>query len=123
MNNKDISAAEIKLNPLHLGPVSVRIDIGQDNQASISFATQHVETKEALESSLPKLREMLSNQNLNLVNVNISQNSGSNHGRQPEQAFPGMPGNSNPNFETAADSLEAGESEVVVSKGLLSLYA
>lgn len=124
MNNKDISAAEIKLNPAHLGPISIRIDVGQDNQTSILFTAQHAETKEALESSIPKLKEMLLGQQLNLVNVNISQNSSSNNGRPSSQAFYGTPGNSNnPNPETFSTPLDLSESDQVINKGLLSLYA
>jgi flagellar hook-length control protein FliK len=119
MNNKAISAAEIKMNPEQLGPISIRIDVDQDNQASILFTAQHPEAKEALETSIPKLREMLQGQQLNLVNVNISQNSGSHHGRTPPQPFLGNSG-SNPGQQ----NLEPGEQgEVAVSKGLLSLYA
>ncbi len=125
MNNKDISAAEIKLNPAHLGPISIRIDVSQDNQTSILFTAQHAETKEALESSIPKLKEMLLGQQLNLVNVNISQNSSSNNGRPSSQPFYGTPGNpNNLNPDTTPNlQLDLGEHGQVVSKGLLSLYA
>lgn len=124
MNNKDISAAEIKLNPVHLGPISVRIDMGQDNQASIQFTAQHAETKEALENSIPKLKEMLLGQQLNLVNVNISQNPSSNNGRPSPQPFYGTPGNpNNPNPESLPNPLDLSEHSQVVTKGLLSLYA
>jgi flagellar hook-length control protein FliK len=122
MNNKDISAAEIKLNPAHLGPISVRIDINQDNQTSILFTALHAETKEALEASIPKLKEMLLGQQLNLVNVNISQNSNPN-GRPPSQAYYGTPGSNNSGFESAPEPLGISESGHTVSKGLLSLYA
>lgn len=123
MNNKEISAAEIKLNPLHLGPISIRIDVGQDNQTSIQFTAQHAETKEALEASIPKLREMLQGQQLNLVNVNISQNPNSNNSRQSSQAFYGNPGRPETSVDTGVGGLEMHEADAVVSKGLLSLYA
>lgn len=123
MNNKDISVAEIKLNPLNLGPISIRIDVGQDNQASIQFTAQHMEVKEALEASIPKLREMLNSQQVNLVNVNISQNPGSNHGRQANQPFHSESGSQKPNLEAGTNPLEHIEPEQIISKGLLSLYA
>lgn len=123
MNNKEIPAAEIKLNPVHLGPVSVRIDVNQDNQATILFTAQHAETKEALEASVPKLREMLQGQQLNLVNVNISQNPGSHHGRPSAPPFQGASGSQETGFDNTAQSPESGETEQAVSKGLLSLYA
>jgi flagellar hook-length control protein FliK len=122
MNNKEISAAEIKLNPVHLGPISVRIDVDQNNQTSILFTAQHTETKEALETSLPKLREMLQGQQLNLVNVNISQNSSSNHGRSPSQAFANAPGSQDQPGLEAAPTLNSGDNDQLVNNGLLSLY-
>jgi len=123
LNNKAISAAEIKLNPVHLGPISIRIDVNQDNQTTIQFTAQHAETKEAIEASMPKLREMLQGQQLNLVNVNISQNPGSHHGRPFAQPFQGASGNQDQDFEKLPQTVEPGESEPLISKGLLSLYA
>ena len=123
MNNKDLSAAEIKLNPLHLGPISVRIDINQD-QATIVFTAHHADVREALEASIPKLREMLGAQQLNLVNVNISQNSTPDQGRPSSQNFQPPPENREPGRDAVADSLEKIEHERgVADKGLLSLYA
>lgn len=124
MNNKEISAAEIKLNPDHLGPISIRIDVNQDNQTSILFTAQHPETKEAIETSIPKLREMLLGQQLNLVNVNISQNSTPDHqGRPQSQPFYKSSGNHEQNIESLANALETNEPGQAVNKGLLSLYA
>ena len=123
MNNKAIPAAEIKLNPAHLGPISVRIDVNQD-QATILFTAQHAEVKEAIEASIPKLREMLGTQQLNLINVNISQNSTSDQGRSQSQTFFKTPENHEQGIEGVADTLERNEHDrVVVSKGLLSIYA
>ncbi len=119
MNNKTMSAAEIKLNPEHLGPISVRIDIHQD-QASIMFTANHAEVKEALESSIPKLREMLGAQQLNLINVNISQNSTPDQGRSQSQPFLQIPENHEHGINGVIDSIDE---RVVVSKGLLSIYA
>jgi len=123
MNNKAIPAAEIRLNPAHLGPISVRIDVNQD-QATILFTAQHAEVKEAIEASIPKLREMLGTQQLNLINVNISQNSTSDQGRSQSQTFAKTPENREQGTESVTDTIEKNEHDrVVISKGLLSLYA
>ena len=123
MNNKAISAAEIRLNPAHLGPISVRIDVNQD-QATILFTAQHADVKDAIEASIPRLREMLATQQLNLINVNISQNSTSDQGRSQSQAFSKTPENHEQGVEGVTDTLEQMEHDrVIVSKGLLSLYA
>ena len=119
MSNKAIPAAEIRLNPVHLGPISVRIDVNQD-QATILFTAQHTEVREAIEASIPKLREMLGTQQLNLVNVNISQNSSSDQGRSQSQTFAKTPENREQGIESVAENEH---DRVAVSKGLLSIYA
>jgi flagellar hook-length control protein FliK len=119
--NKDIPAAEIKLNPEHLGPMSVRIDIEHD-QATIIFTAQHAEVKEAIEASIPKLRDMLGAQQINLVNVTVSQNATSD--QRQSQAFYKTPENNGPGLDAVADAPAAVEHErISVSKGLLSIYA
>jgi Flagellar hook-length control protein len=44
--NQSVSGAEIRLNPQHMGPVEVRIQM-QNDQATVSFTAQHAATKEA----------------------------------------------------------------------------
>lgn len=81
-----IQTAEIRLNPAHLGPLEVRVDLNRD-QASIQFVSHHAAVREAIESAVPKLREMLGEQNLSLVDVNVSQQSlGGDQQRQPATA-------------------------------------
>jgi flagellar hook-length control protein FliK len=77
MNSRGISSAEIRMNPEHMGPITVRIDMNQD-QATIAFTAQNTVVRDALEASLPKLREMLSAQQVNLADVSVSQQSSSN---------------------------------------------
>ncbi len=77
MNNRGISSAEIRMNPQNMGPITVRIDMNQD-QATIAFTAQNADVRTALEASIPKLREMLSAQNVNLADVNVSQQSSTN---------------------------------------------
>ena len=128
MNTKAIPSAEIKLNPQHLGPISVRIDVNQD-QATISFAAQHGSVREAIEASIPRLREMMNGQQIDLTNVNVSQHFSSDHGRSPAQSFNQAEANSNSesdskNAEVTVDSNDEIDSErVLVTKGLLNMYA
>ena len=123
MKNKELSAAEIRMNPVHLGPISVRIDVNQEHQTTIMFAAQHAETRDAIEASIPKLKEMLSNtQQFNSVNVNISQHSSSDQGRPQSRPFRPTPENYGQG-DNAADFMGSEASQTVVGKGLLSLYA
>lgn len=74
MVGQSMSGAQIRINPQHMGPVEVRIQV-QNEQTTISFTAQHGATREAIDAALPKLRDMLSEQNINLVDVDISQHS------------------------------------------------
>ena len=84
MNSRGISSAEIKMNPQNMGPITVRIDMNQD-QATIAFTAQNSEVRTALEASIPKLREMLSSQQVTLAEVNVSQQSTSNDSGRSQQ--------------------------------------
>ena len=135
MNNKSISAAELKINPQHLGPVSIRIDMNQD-QASIGFTAQHASVREAIEAAIPKLREMLSGQQLNLAEVNVSQQDFSEQRQQAQNFFQGGQKQNDPqsetftlddsnheSIETALDLTEEIErGRAVSSNGLLNTY-
>lgn len=71
---QNVSAAEIRLDPPDLGPVHVKVTVNQD-QASVSFTSPHAVVREALDQQLNRLREMFSEQGLNLVNVDVSDKS------------------------------------------------
>lgn len=64
--------AEIQLNPPHLGPLKVRVELNGD-QASVSFSSNHLVVRDAVESAVPRLREMLEASGLNLANVDVSE--------------------------------------------------
>ncbi|MCF6202304.1 MAG: flagellar hook-length control protein FliK [Methylococcaceae bacterium] len=132
MHKQEIPSAELRLNPKHLGPVTIKIDVTQD-QATVAFTAQHAVVKEAIEASLPKLREMLSAQQLNLVDVNVSQNdSGQRQAGNSDQMDQGAGDGKNRdskmiNAEQAdkqmeiADEIEAGRA--ISSNGILSIFA
>lgn len=66
--------AEIRLNPAHLGPVEVMLNITND-QASAQFVSSHPAVREAIEASLPKLREMLAENGITLGDVSVGAES------------------------------------------------
>ncbi len=66
--------AEIKLNPAHLGPMEIKLAIN-DDQASVNFVTQHAPVRDVIDSAIPRLKEMLEQQGLNLSDANVSTQS------------------------------------------------
>ncbi|MDK2598464.1 flagellar hook-length control protein FliK [Pseudoalteromonas obscura] len=81
LNNKE---AEIRLDPAELGSMQIRIRSDAE-QAQINFVVQNQQAKELLEESMPKLREMLEEQGIELGESNIQQQSegnGDNEGNE-----------------------------------------
>jgi hypothetical protein len=77
MAGQQIQQARIQLRPAHLGPIEVRIAIEND-QAKVQFQAPHALTRDAIEGAIPRLRELLSEQQLNLASVDVS---GGRHSR------------------------------------------
>lgn len=134
MYKQDIPSAELRLNPQHLGPILIKVDVNQD-QATVTFTAHNAAVKDAIEAALPKLREMLGGQQLNLADVNVSQQQSEQ--KQPRDFFQaaggqqGRGGNPGQNDDTGAPANQAGNDIVeeieagraIASNGLLSLFA
>lgn len=82
---QNVSAAEIRLDPPELGPMQVKVSITND-QASVSFTSHNPMVRDALDQQLNRLREMFSEQGLNLVNVDVSDKSFAQQEREREDA-------------------------------------
>jgi len=76
MVSHQVQAAEVKLNPPHLGPVEVRLALN-GQEASVSFTVAHGAVRDAVEQAIPRLREMFAEQNLQIVNVDVGQRDAS----------------------------------------------
>jgi hypothetical protein len=74
MLNQDKAGAELKLHPPQLGPLEVRVSL-EGEHTSVNFIAHHAAVREALESAIPRLREMLGSGGLNLANVDVSQHN------------------------------------------------
>src|SRR5690606_25495557 len=65
MAGQRLGHAEIRLNPEHVGPIDVRLKLDGD-QVRAEFNSANAEVRQAIEASLPRLREMLGQQGLQL---------------------------------------------------------
>lgn len=75
MVNSQMQRAEIRLDPPELGSLDIRLNIAKDNQATVMFYVSNATAKEAIESAIPRLREMFEQQGLDLGDVDVSQQS------------------------------------------------
>ena len=78
MMGKGVQAASIRINPPHLGPIQIQMSV-QNEQANVQMVVQHGAVKEALDAAMPRLREMLNESNLQLVNVDVSHRDSPDH--------------------------------------------
>ncbi|TAM46769.1 MAG: hypothetical protein EPN55_04725 [Gammaproteobacteria bacterium] len=77
--NQHTTSAQLSLNPPDLGRLDVQINLEQD-RARLLFATPHESVREAIEAAVPRLREMLADAGVQLLDVGIERHAG---GRQP----------------------------------------
>ncbi|WP_323062446.1 flagellar hook-length control protein FliK [Aeromonas jandaei] len=61
-----LQQAEIQLDPIGLGKMKIQIQIDASSQASVHFVVQHGQTREMLEQAMPRLRDMLAGQGIQL---------------------------------------------------------
>lgn len=70
MTKNDQQVAHININPPQLGPVQISISLTGD-QANTVFTSPHAEVRQAIQDSLPQLREMLSASGINLGQADV----------------------------------------------------
>lgn len=70
MAKNELGTAQLTLNPEHLGPIQVTLDL-QHDQASAVFVSPHDAVRQAIEASLPHLRDMFSQAGLQLGQTQV----------------------------------------------------
>jgi len=66
MISDGLQTAQLSLNPPDLGPLQVMITINND-QANAHFTSEHQEVRDALESAMPNLRQMMNDSGVQLT--------------------------------------------------------
>lgn len=79
MARNDQQQAQLNLNPAHLGPLRITLNMDAD-QASAVFTATTPEVRQAIEDAMPRLREMLANAGISLGHTQVGTQS------QQEQA-------------------------------------
>ncbi len=124
---KSVASAELKLDPPELGPLQVRITT-QGDQTSITFTSQHLAVRDALDQSLPRLREIFSENGLNLSNVDVSEQGGERQNARKFDAegneLAGSDSSQDDQHGSTEEDISEGEQEVAgLQIGLVDDYA
>lgn len=96
MLSKNLKHVDIRLDPPELGKLQIRLSLNQD-QASVQFTVGNQQTRDLVEHSMPRLREMLHQQGLQLAQNSVYQDAS-------RQAFSGQSGQQNQNGSGAQQS-------------------
>lgn len=97
-------SATLELNPPDLGPVQVVLNVSNE-MASVTFSAQQLEVRQALENSLPRLREMMNESGIALGNATV--NAGSDGSQQQNQQGSSRPGSGGNGGGAGGDSAVA----------------
>ncbi len=118
--DQKIGHAHVRLNPEDLGPVDVRLQMNGD-KVHASFSSPHVDVRQALESSLPRLRELLGEQGFQLAHADVGhQNSGEGSPSSSPGSGTGLGGGDG---EPSRGEATMSAAQLIRQRGLLDAYA
>lgn len=117
--DQKIGHAHIRISPDDMGTVEVRLQLDGD-KVHASFSSPHVDVRQALESSLPRLRELLGEQGFQLAHADVGQQG---HGARDGSgnAAGGLAdgrGDGEPTHEAVISA-----AQLIRQRGLLDTYA
>lgn len=83
MASQNIQTATLNINPEHLGPMQVQIQMDNNQQANVQFFSAQPEVRLALQNAIPLLSQMLEQTGIQLGQSDVSsKNFGSNQQQQ-----------------------------------------
>ena len=85
LSSANLKSADIKLEPAELGRLDIRVNIAADQSAQVNFVSGHAGVREALDSQMHRLREMMAQQGMGQVDVNVSDQPRNWQGQQGQE--------------------------------------
>lgn len=117
--DQKIGHAHIRVTPHDMGQIEVKLQLDGD-RLHASFSSANAEVRQALESSLPRLREMLGEQGLQLAQADVGQQQ---HLPQRDAAEIDAGGSGDVRDGASDDTLPAMSGHSLRLRGLLDAYA
>ncbi|SOD51979.1 flagellar hook-length control protein FliK [Pseudoxanthomonas wuyuanensis] len=118
MADQKIGHAHIKVSPGEMGLIEVRLRMDGD-RIHADFSSAQPEVRQALEASLPRLREMLDQQGFQLTQADVG------HRQDPQASAPrgnGTDGNDG-GLDNPSDEIQLPRPVITHARGLLDAYA
>lgn len=116
-----IGHAHIRITPHDLGQIDVKLQLDGE-RVHATFSSAHADVRHALESSLPRLREMLGEQGLQLAQADVGHQPASQQQGNGNEAGGTATGVAGTGGEPGVD-IPAATSQTLRMRGLLDAYA
>lgn len=71
MINQSMNELEVRLDPLGLGPMKIGLKLDEQHKAHVRLSAQHGVTREMLENALPRLKELLAQEGIELASATV----------------------------------------------------
>ncbi|PSU82773.1 flagellar hook-length control protein FliK [Photobacterium phosphoreum] len=111
MMAKNLKYVDIRLDPPELGKIQIKLSINQD-QASVQFTVNNHQTRDIVEQAMPRLREMLQQQGLQLAQSSVQQESSQQFaGHQNDSSAQSQSGQQSSTVATTAEGQSMTESD------------
>ncbi|ABI38366.1 flagellar hook-length control protein [Shewanella sp. MR-4] len=120
MVSQGIQQAEIRLDPPELGHMLVKVQVHGD-QTQVQFHVTQAQTRDVVEQAIPRLRELLQEQGLQLADSHVSQGD---QGQRREGGFGEAGGSSGGNVDDfSAEELDLGLNQATSLNSGIDYYA
>ena len=116
MMSRNIQRADIRLDPPELGSVQIRVNMSGE-QASVQFQVQSAQAKDAIETAMPRLREMLEQQGIDLADTQVGEQS-----KEGERTAGGQGGSAEESEDWAVEGEIALDEGRVLADGQVDFY-
>lgn len=116
MMSRNIQRADIRLDPPELGSVQIRVNMSGE-QASVQFQVQSAQARDAVETAMPRLREMLEQQGIELADTQVGEQS-----KEGERTADGQSGSAEESEDWAVEGEIALDEGRVVADGQVDFY-
>lgn len=84
MVSKNLKHVDIRLDPPELGKLQIKLSVNND-QANVQFTVANAQARDLVEHAMPRLREMLAQQGLQLAQGSVQQDDGRQSAGQFQQ--------------------------------------
>ena len=118
-----LQSAELRLHPAHLGPIEIMLQLSGEQGAqklSAQFSSHHSVVREAIEANLPRLREIMAESGIELMDTSVSADTSRQHAESGQRETPSRQAVGN----GSNGSLNQHETQLIVRhEGVINTFA